>query len=86
MTQSTVFSDARGGYKFKENRKWNPSTTTAGAGNMSLRLGLAKSSNTVAVKTAENLGDTYQDCIDVMMDYLKNFGITSVVVQITDSN
>ncbi|MBU5335639.1 transglycosylase domain-containing protein [Intestinibacter bartlettii] len=79
MTQSTVFSDARGGYKFEKNKKWNPSTTTAGAGNMSLRLGLAKSSNTVAVKTAENLGDTYEDCIDVMMDYLKNFGITSVV-------
>lgn len=78
MTQSTVFSDVRGGYKFKENIKWNPSTTTAGAGNMSLRLGLAKSSNTVAVKTAESLGSTYQDCIDVMMDYLKNFGITTV--------
>ena len=86
MTQSTVFSDARGGYKFKENRKWNPSTTTAGAGNMSLRLGLAKSSNTVAVKTAENLGESYQDCIDVMMDYLKNFGITTVVDSKTNSS
>ena len=86
MTQSTVFSDARGGYKFKENRKWNPSTTTAGAGNMSLRLGLAKSSNTVAVKTAENLGDTYEDSIDVMMDYLKNFGITTVVDSKTNSS
>ena len=86
MTQSTVFSDARGGYKFKENRKWNPSTTTAGVGNMSLRLGLAKSSNTVAVKTAENLGESYQDCIDVMMDYLKNFGITTVVDSKTNSS
>ena len=86
MTQSTVFSDARGGYKFKENRKWNPSTTTAGAGNMTLRLGLAKSSNTVAVKTAENLGESYQDCIDVMMDYLKNFGITTVVDSKTNSS
>ncbi|MGN1033116.1 MAG: penicillin-binding transpeptidase domain-containing protein, partial [Intestinibacter sp.] len=79
MTQSSVFSDVRGGYKFKQNRSWNPSTTTAGVGNMSLRLGLAKSSNTVAVKVAESLGDDYQDCIDVMIDYLKNFGITSVV-------
>ena len=86
MTQSTVFSDARGGYKFKENRKWNPSTTTAGVGNMTLRLGLAKSSNTVAVKTAENLGESYQDCIDVMMDYLKNFGITTVVDSKTNSS
>ena len=86
MTQSTVFSDARGGYKFEKNQKWNPSTTTAGAGNMSLRLGLAKSSNTVAVKTAENLGDTYEDCIDVMMDYLKNFGITSVVDSKTNNS
>lgn len=86
MTQSTVFSDARGGYKFKKNQIWNPSTTTAGAGNMSLRLGLAKSSNTVAVKTAENLGDTYEDSIDVMMDYLKNFGITTVVDSKTNSS
>ena len=86
MTQSTVFSDARGGYKFKKNQTWNPSTTTAGAGNMSLRLGLAKSSNTVAVKTAENLGDTYEDSIDVMMDYLKNFGITTVVDSKTNSS
>ena len=86
MTQSTVFSDARGGYKFKKNQIWNPSTTTAGAGNMSLRLGLAKSSNTVAVKTAENLGESYEDSIDVMMDYLKNFGITTVVDSKTNSS
>ena len=86
MTQSTVFSDARGGYKFKKNQTWNPSTTTAGAGIMTLRLGLAKSSNTVAVKTAENLGDTYEDSIDVMMDYLKNFGITTVVDSKTNSS
>ncbi len=86
MTQSTVFSDAKGGYKFEKNKKWDPSTTTAGAGNMSLRLGLAKSSNTVAVKTAENLGDNYEDCIDVMMDYLKNFGITTVVDSKTNNS
>ena len=79
MTQSSVFSDARGGYKFSQNRTWNPSTTTAGYGNMSLRLGMAKSSNTVAVKVAESLGDDYNECIDVMIDYLKNFGITTVI-------
>ena len=78
ITQATAFSDARGGYRFEENRKWNPKTTTAGAGSMSLRLGLAKSSNTVAVKVAELLGDSYEDCVDVMIDYLKNFGITSL--------
>lgn len=78
MTQSSVFSDARGGYKFEKNQKWNPSTTTAGAGNMSLRLGMARSSNTVAVKVAESLGNDYNECVDVMIDYLRNFGITSV--------
>lgn len=78
ITQATAFSDARGGYRFEENRKWNPKTTTAGGGSMSLRLGLAKSSNTVAVKVAELLGDSYEDCVDVMIDYLKNFGITSL--------
>lgn len=78
ITQATAFSDARGGYRFEENRKWNPKTTTAGGGSMSLRLGLAKSSNTVAVKVAELLGNSYEDCVDIMIDYLKNFGITSL--------
>lgn len=88
ITQATAFSDARGGYRFEENRKWNPKTTTAGTGSMSLRLGLAKSSNTVAVKVAELLGDSYDDCVDVMIDYLKNFGITSLADNkaTTDSN
>lgn len=78
ITQATAFSDARGGYRFEENRKWNPKTTTGGSGSMSLRLGLAKSSNTVAVKVAELLGNSYDEAVDVMIDYLKNFGITSL--------
>lgn len=86
MTQSSVFSDVRGGYKFKKNNDWNPSTTTGGAGNMSLRLALAKSSNTIAVKVGESLGSDYEDCIDIMMDYLKNFGITSVIDSKTNSS
>ncbi|MCC0703893.1 transglycosylase domain-containing protein [Clostridioides sp. ES-S-0049-02] len=78
ITQSTALNDVRGGYKFEENTKWNPRTTTSGHGSMSLRKALAKSSNTIAVKTAEMLGDSYDECIDIMMDYLKNFGITTV--------
>lgn len=78
ITQATAFSDAKGGYRFEKNRSWNPSTTTAGSGSMSLRLGLAKSSNTVAVKVAELLGDSYDDCVDIMIDYLNNFGITTL--------
>ncbi|VIC64574.1 penicillin-binding protein [Clostridioides difficile] len=78
ITQSTALSDSRGGYKFEENNKWNPRTTTAGHGSMSLRKALAKSSNTIAVKTAEMLGDSYDECVDIMMDYLKNFGITTL--------
>ena len=86
ITQSSVFSDKRGGYKFDKNESWNPSTTTAGTGNMSLRLALAKSSNTIAVKVGESLGSDYEECIDVMMDYLKNFGITSVVDSKTNNS
>lgn len=82
QTQSTSYSDARGGYKFKDNNKWNPNTTTKGSGSMSLRLALAKSSNTIAVKAAETLGSTYEEAVDVMIDYLKNFGISTIV----DSN
>ncbi|MGO1041684.1 transglycosylase domain-containing protein [Clostridioides difficile] len=78
ITQSTALNDVRGGYKFKKNNEWNPRTTTSGHGSMSLRKALAKSSNTIAVKTAEMLGDSYDECIDIMMDYLKNFGITTV--------
>ncbi|MGL5313053.1 MAG: transglycosylase domain-containing protein [Peptostreptococcaceae bacterium] len=77
ITQSTALSDVRGGYKFNHGG-WNPSTTTAGTGSMSLRKALAYSSNTIAVKTAEMLGDTAEECIDIMIDYLKNFGISTV--------
>lgn len=78
-TQSSAFSDARGGYKFEKNQKWNPKTTTAGSGMMSARKALAMSSNTIAVKVAETLGDSYSESTDVMMDYLKNFGITTLL-------
>ena len=79
VTQSTLVSDTRGGYRFKENRADNPETTTNGYGSMSLRHGMALSSNTIAYKTGELLGPTYDDAIDVMMDYLRNFGITSIL-------
>lgn len=78
-TQSRVFSDKRGGYKFKDNRDWNPATTTPGTSDMSTRKALALSSNTIAIKAAETLGSTYDECMDIMINYLKDFGITSVV-------
>lgn len=78
ITQADAVSDVRGGYKFKDNIRWNPKTTTPGKGTMSLRKALAKSSNTIAAKTAEMLGGTYDECVDVMIDYLKNFGITTL--------
>ncbi len=76
--QSKAFSDAKGGYKFDHNR-WNPNTTTPGVGTMSLRKALAYSSNTIAIKTAETLGSSKEECINIMIDYLKNFGISTVV-------
>lgn len=79
VTQSTLMSDTRGGYRFKENRADNPETTTNGYGSMSLRHAMALSSNTIAYKTGELLGPTYDDAMDVMMDYLRNFGITSIL-------
>ncbi|MEG0856585.1 MAG: transglycosylase domain-containing protein [Terrisporobacter sp.] len=78
-TQSTAYSDARGGYKFKDNQKWNPKTTTPARDTWSLRKALAMSSNTIAVKTAESLGDSYSEATDVMIDYLKNFGISTLL-------
>ena len=34
---------------------------------MSLRLSLAKSSNTIAVKVAEMLGDSKEEVVDIMI-------------------
>lgn len=79
VTQSTLISDVRGGYRFSENRADNPETTTQGYGSMSIRHGLALSSNTIAYKVGELLGPTYDDSIDVMMDYLRNFGLTTIL-------
>lgn len=78
MNQADTFSDARGGYKFKENNKWNPKTTTSGSGDMTMRKALAYSSNTIAIKVAEQLGSTYNESVDVMLDYLKNFGLSDL--------
>jgi len=78
ITQATVISDVEGGYKFKDNNRWNPNTTTSGKGSMSLRKALAYSSNTIAAKTAELLGSTYEECVDIMIDYLREFGITTL--------
>lgn len=77
--QSQMVSDLRGGYKFEKNQKWNPGTTTKAKTSMTLREGLAKSSNTITVKVAEELGDTYEEVIETMVDYLDNFGLTTVV-------
>lgn len=79
ITQANAFSDARGGYKFEKNKIWNPRTTTAGSGMMSVRKSLAMSSNPITVKVAETLGDSYSECTDVMIDYLKNFGISTLL-------
>ena len=78
-TQADMESDVRGGYKFEKNQKWNPGTTTKAKDIMTLREGLAKSSNTITVKVAEDLGETYEEVVEVMVDYLDNFGLTTIV-------
>lgn len=79
LQQNLSVSDAREGYKFEQNRRWNPRTTTSGKESMTLRKALAKSSNTITVKVGEMLGDTYEEAVDVMVDYLDNFGLTTVI-------
>ncbi len=77
ITQSTAVSDVRGGYKFNYG-SWNPKTTTPGKESMSLRKALAYSSNTIAIKTAEMLGNSPDEVVDIMIDYLQNFGISTI--------
>ncbi|WP_373599631.1 transglycosylase domain-containing protein [Paraclostridium bifermentans] len=78
LNQADTFSDVPGGYKFAQNNKWDPNTTTAGTGSMTMRKALAYSSNSIAIKVAETLGDSYEECVDVMLDYLKNFGLSDL--------
>lgn len=90
LQQDFSISDSRSGYIFDKNKKWNPRTTTSGKEDMTLRKALAKSSNTVTVKLAEMLGDTYEECVEVMVDYLDSFGLTTVIdspaVNVNDLN
>lgn len=79
LNESSVFSDSEGGYRFEKNQGWNPHTTTGGHSTFDLRTALAKSSNTIAVKIGETLGDTYDECVDIMINQLKDFGIHSVI-------
>ena len=48
-------------------------------GNITLRDAVQYSSNIGAVKTAQGLSSSESASINVMMDYLKNEGITTVV-------
>ncbi|MDR0880043.1 MAG: transglycosylase domain-containing protein [Clostridioides sp.] len=84
ITQSTRISNARGGYKFAVTKKWNPHTSSSETSGWSVRKAVEKSSNTIAAKTAEMLGDTPEDCYDIMIDYLENFGISTLKVSALD--
>ena len=78
ITQSTSVSDVPDGYKFEYKNNWKPKTTTPGNAPMTLRKAMAYSSNSIAVKTAEMLGNSQDEVYAIMTDYLRNFGITTV--------
>lgn len=79
LNEASQFDDSEGGYRFEKNQGWNPNTTTGGHSVFNLKTALTKSSNTIAVKVAETLGDTYDECVDIMIDQLKDFGISSII-------
>ena len=79
LTESSVFSDSEGGYRFDKNNAWDPKTTTGGHRDFDLKTAVAKSSNTIAVKVGELLGATYDECVDAMIAQLKDFGLTDVL-------
>ena len=77
MTQADVISNTLGGYKFNHG-KWNPKNSHSMPSQSTLREALAESSNTGTIKIGEKLGSTYGEAVDVMKDYLKNFGVTTL--------
>jgi len=88
MTQADVMSNSTTGYKFQPNQKWDPRNSHSMSSQMTLREAIAESSNKIAVKTGETLGSTYGEAVEVMIDYLRNFGVTSLKENIgkTDTN
>ncbi len=80
MTAGTTINDSPTGYKYSSNEKWKPNNyANRYRGSITLRESVQHSSNVGAVKTAEMLSSSPYSSVEVMVDFLENMGISTIV-------
>ncbi|CAH2212454.1 transglycosylase domain-containing protein [Tepidibacter aestuarii] len=80
MTAGTIIDDSPTGYKYSSNEKWKPKNyANRYRGPITLRQSVQHSSNVGAVKTAEMLSSSPYSSVEVMVDFLENMGISTIV-------
>ncbi|WP_099192452.1 transglycosylase domain-containing protein [Tepidibacter mesophilus] len=80
MTAATAINDSPTGYKYSSNEKWKPSNYASRyRGPITLRESVQHSSNAGAVKTAEMLSSSPYSSVEIMIDFLENMGISTIV-------
>ncbi|MEJ8555314.1 transglycosylase domain-containing protein [Tepidibacter sp. Z1-5] len=80
MTAATAINDSPSGYKYSSNEKWKPHNyANKYRGPITLRQSVQHSSNVGAVKTAEMLSSSPYSSVEIMVDFLENMGISTIV-------
>lgn len=80
MTAATAIDDSPTGYKYSSNEKWKPHNyANRYRGPITLRQSVQHSSNVGAVKAAEMLSSSPYSSVEVMVDFLENMGISTIV-------
>ncbi|MCT4509577.1 MAG: transglycosylase domain-containing protein [Tepidibacter sp.] len=80
MTAGTIVDDSPTGYKYSSNEKWKPKNYGHKyRGPITIRQAVQHSSNVGAVKTAEMLSSSPYSSVEVMVDFLENMGISTIV-------
>ncbi|SHH54141.1 transglycosylase domain-containing protein [Tepidibacter thalassicus] len=80
MTAATLIEDSQENFKYTYPNNWKPKNyANRYRGVITLREAVQHSSNVCSVKTAEMLSSSLYSSIEMMIDYLKNLGISTIV-------
>ncbi|SHJ97686.1 transglycosylase domain-containing protein [Tepidibacter formicigenes] len=80
MTAATPIDDTQENFRFSYTNNWKPKNyANRYRGPITLRESVQHSSNVGSVKTAEMLSTSQYSSVDIMIDYLENMGITTIV-------